>query len=184
MKSAAVIYIILAVITIFLFVLTRPVNLRIAKGDCTIIGIEFTLFAIQFTKTNTDTEENKSEDTAKGETPMNAGAIFSLFAKVFDHIGKCGIRIHKLIIPKKKDFSSFWTYFRYMRWVSILFAYIDSRVENLIIDDNAFILSPDKEKVELDVTFRMVLFDLFTLGRRLIFEMIKLGKIGKRDVGN
>ncbi len=184
MKTAAVIYIILAVTVIFLFMLTRPINLRIAKGDSTLVGIEFTLFALEFTKANTDTEENKNEDNAEGGMPMNIGTIFSLFARIFDHLGRCGVRIHKLIIPKKKEFSSFWGYFRYMRWISVLFAYIDSNVESLIIEDNAFILSSDKEKIEFNVTFRMILLDLITLGRKLIFDIIKLGKMEKTNVGN
>jgi hypothetical protein len=71
-----------------------------------------------------------------------------------------------------------------MRLVSVLFAYIDSRVESLIIDDNAFILSSDKEKIEFDITFRTIPLNLIILGVRLIFDMIKLRKMEKVNVGN
>ena len=61
MEVLAVIYIILAVITIFLFILTRPMNLRIAKADAVRVNVEFTLVAMEFTK-SADSENNKNED--------------------------------------------------------------------------------------------------------------------------
>jgi hypothetical protein len=71
-----------------------------------------------------------------------------------------------------------------MRLISVIFAYIDSKVESLIIEDNAFILSSDTEKVEFDVTFKTVPLDLIILAVRLIFEIIKLRKMEKINVGN
>lgn len=184
MEIAAVIYIILAVNVIFLFMLTRPMNIRIEKSDGVRITAEFTLFALEIKKDSSDTEEAENENAPNGETPMNFGVIFSLFAKIFDHLGRCSVRIHKLIIPKKKEFSSFWTYFRYMRLVSVVFAYIDSKVESLIIEDNAFILSSDKEMVEFDITFRTIPLDLIILAIRLIFDIINFRKMEKVNVGN
>ena len=183
MEVLAVIYIILAVITIFLFILTRPMNLRIAKADAVRVNVEFTLVAMEFTK-SADSENKKNEDTAESESGIDIGAILSLFAKVFGYLKRCGIRIHRLVIPKKDGFSSFWTYFRYMRLISVIFAYIDSKVESLIIEDNAFILSSDTEKVEFDVTFKTVPLDLIILAVRLIFEIIKLRKMEKNNVRN
>lgn len=184
MESAAVIYIILAVNVIFLFMLTRPMSIRIEKSDYMRVTAEFTLFALEFKKNEADGEKDEGENSTEGEMPLNFGVVFSLLSKVLRHLGRCGIRIRKLIIPRKEGFSSFWTYFRYMRLVSVLFAYIDSRVESLIIDDNAFILSSDKEKIEFDITFRTVPLNLIILGVRLIFDMIKLRKMEKVNVGN
>lgn len=184
MKSAAVIYIILAVNVIFLFMLTRPMSIRIKKSDEVLVAFQFTLFALEIKKDNSDTEEKKNEDTQEDDTPMNLGTIISLFTKIFKHLGRCKIEIHSLIIPRKTGFSSFWSYFRYMRLVSILFAYIDSKVESLILEDNAFILSSDKEKIEFDITFRTIPLDLIILAVRLIFDIINFRKMEKVNVGN
>ena len=62
----AQIYIILSVTTIFIFLLTRKVNFRIAKNEDLIFSIEFMFFKLEFTKKQGSFEVETKEKEIRG----------------------------------------------------------------------------------------------------------------------
>ena len=181
---AAKIYVVLSVAAIILFILTRRVHIRIRKNNNTVFSIGFILFKIELTKYI----ENKKEDsppTVSDESEISSSfdEIFSLLATLLHYFQKCTITIRYLAIPTSASHKNMYKLFGFKAMISMIFVYIESKVEKLIVSDNVFILDPDG-KFEFDIDLGILLLDLIILIIRLIIKGIKIGRLEKANVGN
>ncbi len=176
-------YVIFAVITIILFILTRLVNIRIIKCDTITICIGFTIFEFRYTKKNNNSHTVIQKDSVESEINPRISDIISLLSTLIKYFQKCKITIRKVVIHKKENFNTISSYFRFWAAISTIIAYIDSQVEKLDIRDNAFILSSDN-LLEFDFDFSIMLLDAIFLVFRLFYRIIRIGKMEETNVGN
>ena len=180
----AIIYIVLAVITIILFILTRFINIRIIKEDNVRIFISTTFFELILTKQNQEKLfDIDTEYSVESEINPNFQEILSLLSTIAKYFKKAKITVRKCALTSKLSNSNIYYYCGLWAVISAVIVYIDSQVEKLDIKDNAFTLSSDK-KTQLDISFSIMLLDLFILVIRLILGIIKMEKMEKVNVGN
>lgn len=177
-----ILYVIFAVITIILFILTRLVNIRIIKCDSITICIGFTIFEFKYTKKKNNSHTVIPKDSVESKINPSISDIISLLSMLLRYLQKCRITIRKLVIPKKENINTINSYFRFWAAISAIIAYIDSQVEKLDIKDNAFILSSDKS-LAFDLSFSIMLLDTIILVFRLLYHIIRMGKMEKANVG-
>lgn len=180
---AAKIYVICAVITILLFLITRRVYIRVIKSDVTVVSIGFILFKLELTKKQNSKQEKPVDTDTKSEIPLEFNEVFSLLAMLMRYFKKCTITIRRLTVPYKTKEDNIYSPIGFRAALSALLVYIDSSVEKLIVTDNAFILSSDT-KPQFDITLGILLFDLIVLAIRLIIKGLKIERLEKADVGN
>ena len=177
---ASTIFVVLAIITIIAFILTRYVDIEIIKRDSLSLNFNFTFIKLCFIRhEKTTVYAPMNSDVTESEINPKLEDILSLFSTVIRHIKKCKITLKNIQIPIKKTYP----YFLISTIISTIIAYVDSNVEKLNINYNAFTLSSD-EPFEIDIQFRATLFNLLSLAAGFLINLIKIGKKEKSNVRN
>ncbi len=181
-KTVANIYVILSVTTIILFLLTRKIHIRIKKFDNFVFSIEYILFGLEITKSEQGAK-NDNDDLEEGGNNTSTNELFSLLSPPLKYSSKSIITLKRLNIPWQTPNSDIFSAITFTSILSSAIAYVESKVEKLIIVNNAFTLDPDRGFL-LDLDVGISLFNLLILAIQVILKGTKLGKMENADVGN
>ena len=100
---------------------------------------------------------------------------------VLRHAKKFEITLHSITLPSPtiRDPSNLTQVIQHKIYISALIAYIESKVQRLIIEDDAFILSSDKDSFHFDISIKCRLYQLFPAITNICLELIKEKKVNK-----
>lgn len=153
----AIIQIIL-VLFLVLYIITREVWIIFKKQDKVCLEIHFPIFAINF-QSKSDGREKRSKDS-KNKLPFLSN--IRIFSAVIDKLST-NIIVEKLVIPFPLDEligSGISGHVTRQFIIFSLIAYLRTKSKNIIIDNNAFILSPDSTKTLFYLTAKPKIINL------------------------
>lgn len=160
---AGILILLLASFILF-FVLSRMVLVRIIKGDGFKIEIHLPILALHLINRN----EDKSSKNKKSKISLSPIGYIRIITNVADRLKGTEISVKTIALPiKAKKFSkaAILRPLRQQAAIYTLIAYLRTKAEKLVLDDNTIILSPDIDVLHCYVTLKIRLY-------RLIYSLI------------
>ena len=151
---------------LILFVLSRTVWLRIIKDDKFSIELHLPLLAVCLTQKDEDKEKRRKskEERKKEQTEkISPRAYIRIFGDTINRIKKSTIIVKRVVLPLNlRDFNAFTLLspFAYQGFIYSIIAYLKTKTDRLILEDNAVISSPDVKKIQFYVTVKLRLYQL------------------------
>ena len=152
---------------LILFVLSRIVWIRIIKDDKFKIELHLPLLAICLTenseKQKKKKRKNKDERKKEKIEKISARAYIRIFGNTIERIQKSTVVVKRVILPlglNGFDTMTLVTPFAYQGLIYTIIAYLKTKTDRLILEDNAVISSPDVKKIQFYVTVKLRLYQL------------------------
>ena len=171
----------LTIFILFYFV-TRIVWVRIIKGDIFKAEIHLPIFAIHLIKSD-DSGDNKKQPDKQQDKPSALGYI-RIITGIVEKIKDSKIEVKRVIIPIKTDNFNKSAILRPIRqhaFICAFIAYLRTKTEKLIIEDNAITLSPDIGVIHFYITIKLRLYQLI---QALIWIWHSINEERKRNKGD
>ena len=143
------------------FILTRIVWVRIIKDENFKVEIHLPIFAVFLI--NRKDSGDKTRKTKDKKEKFSYRAYVRLITGIVARIKTADIVVKKIVIPIKTDEFDKATLITPLRQHALLcafIAYLRTKTQNLILEDNAFTLSPDVNALQCYVTVKLRLFRL------------------------
>ena len=148
----------IASLSIFL-ILTEVLTIDIFYDENLILDLNFTIFAIRFTKS-----EHRSENNKKKRRRRNFTAS-SLFDIISPALNKCEVVLHHLNIslPADSPNKCVTRQYLYVSVISPVFAYVEAKSKKFSLNDITFDVSANNNyKISYRISFEISLIDFFT----------------------
>ena len=155
---AGVLIFLLLIFLIF-YILTRIAWVRIIKEENLKIEIHLPIFALHILIKK---KNNKAKRRDK-EGEISYLGYFRLIGGVVARLKNASIDVKKICLPIKTDSFSSSTLIKPLGQQAIIcafIAYLRTKTEKLIVNDNAISLSPDINEIQCHVTVKLMLFQL------------------------
>ena len=147
---------------ILFFVLTRKVFVKIIKKEDLIIEIHLPILALILIQ-RSQRGNNSKRKAKKQEKKLSIISYIRLITGIVARIKDAEIVVNSISIPiKSKEFDKSTT-IRPLRQHALLcgfIAYLRTKTRNIFIEDNAFILSPDINALQCNITVKLRLYSL------------------------
>ena len=150
---------ILILLFLFFFILTRMVWVRIIKMEKLRIEIHLPLICLCLSAGDKRTPKKKEESEK-----LSARAYFRIITVTINRVKKAEIIIKKIVLPYSiKSFGTMTLVrpFGYQGLIYSLIAYLKTKTQKLVLEDNAIISSPDITETHYYFTVKLRLFQLF-----------------------
>ena len=148
------------------FVLSRTVWVRIIKDDKFKIELHLPLLALCLSQNGEDKKKkrkSKEEIKQKQAKRLSPRAYLRVFGNTLERIRRSTIIVKRVILPfniNGFDTMTLVTPFAYQGIIYTVIAYLKTKTDRLIIEDNAVISSPDVKKIHFYVTVKLRLYQL------------------------
>lgn len=153
----AEVQIILILLFLLFFILTRRVWVRVIKKELLRIEIHLPLLAlILIGKKDKDKKSKESEK-------LSARAYIRVIAGTLAKVKDCELNVREVTLPcKTNSFDGFTLVkpFGYQGLIYAVVAYLQTKAKKLTLSDNAIISSPDVTAIQYYVTVKIRLFQL------------------------
>ena len=162
-------FLIILLTTMFALLLTAKVSVRVFKDKDLRIEVKYLILCFSH---NLASKKNNSATRQKKSGWRVASAILH-------HSNKFEIILHSFSLPSRalNDPSNINRIIRQKIFISTFIAYIESKVHRLIIEDDAFNLSPDTNSFHFDINIKCRLYQLFPAILSVCYELIKKKKV-------
>lgn len=154
------IYIILSLLTLFIFVITRTVWVRIMTYGEWVLELHFSILALRM---------RLSSGEGGGKGAVSPRFYARLVGRIGKVIKKSELSVGRLAIPGVHDAGVggyFWA-------LSAAIAYLATATRGLQIKNNAFTLISDSSAIELDITAQLPLYRLLFFGAAVLYDLMK-----------
>ena len=158
------------------FILTRIVYVRIIINNGIKIELHFPVTAIVFSISNNYKTKESAKNKGRFKIPLSEYP--KLIKKFLRLIDNSRINIRHLSLPRPDDESRIY---KYDTLFYALSAVLKQKSKDLILNDNAFILFPDTEKIRLDIIFKLRLYLLVNFILSTWYGLVKV-KLVKRSI--
>lgn len=164
------------------YILTRRTWVRIIKGDGLKVEIHLPIFAMHIVHKSDDGDKRKKSKD-KNEKISYLG-YFRIISGVVARIKNARIIVKKIILPiESRDFdkSAIMRPLRQHALICAFIAYLRTKAEKIILEDNAITLSPDIDVLHCYVTVKLRLYELIhglLSVRHSIYEEKKRARFG------
>ena len=148
---------------LILFVLSRTVWVRIIKEEKFSFELHLPLLALCITEDRRKDEKKKDINKKNKADKISTRAYIRIFSSALERIRKSTVIVKRVILPlnlSNFDSMTLVTPFAYQGLVYTIIAYLKTKTDKLIIEDNAIISSPDISKIQFYITVKLRLYQL------------------------
>ena len=167
---AGIIIVILLLFLLF-FILTRRVWVKFVSEEELTIEIHMPIFSLQINNNGKNKKGKKSSDEK-----LSYLAYLRIISAVVDTIKTSRIEIKKISIPINNEIDSPGWFIKPVGYQYGLFsfiAYLRTKTEKITIEDNAFILSPDIDKIHFHLTVKSRIYEVIHAALTYKKEVVK-----------
>ena len=160
-------YIFLSLLTLFTFIITRTVWVRIMTYGEWALELHFSILALRI-----PLSQGRHGDRS-GLSPRFYARLAGRTARL---VRRADVTVGRLAVPGGGNAAVggyFWAW-------SAAIAYLASSAKGLKIKDNAFTLISDSSAIEVDITARLPLYRLYAFGVAVIYDLIKYRVLKRR----
>lgn len=148
---------------LILFVLSRTVWVRIIKEERFSFELHLPLLALCITADQRKDENNKDKRKKEKADKISPRAYIRIFGNALKKTRKSTVIVRRVVLPLNlNEFNSMTlvTPFAYQGLIYTIIAYLKTKTDKLIIEDNAIISSPDINKIQFYITVKLRLYQL------------------------
>ena len=160
------IYIFLSLSTLFAFIITRTVWVRIMAYGGWVLELHFSILALRI----------PLSPVKKADGGGPAPRFYArLIGRIDGLVRRSEVTVGRLAVPGRRNAGVggyFWAW-------SAAIAYLASSARNMKIQDNAFTLISDSSAIEIDITARLPLYRLCIFGVAVLYDLLRQ-RISKR----
>lgn len=149
--------IVIILLALVLFILSRDVWVKVKNGEFLIIEIHLPILAIILTKKN----KKKSEKQKKKAKELSAPTYIRIIIKELKRFEKCEVVINRVTPPHKANNFSYSTLtkpYGYQSLIYAVIAYLETKVEKLTLKENAVSFIPGNSLFLCDITIKARLY--------------------------
>lgn len=139
------------------FVMTRTVFVHIINDGNFRIEVHLPLLALCLS------ESAKEQEKDNAEEKLSARSYVKIASRTLEKIKSCEVYVNGITLPCRTDSFDGFTFVRpfgYQFIIYSLIAYFKTKVRRLVLSDNAVISSPNVDKTQFNITFKLGLFHL------------------------